>query len=567
MEADTAEPTGISPGAAGQAASAFKVSAASTGYQMFTRGGELIRSQSVILAALAVWAFAPLAAAVIHVEQHGGVLTGTNGADFFDQFQYLAWTRDAGSHFLASNMWVIGHTPHDYLQPMYLISGLLWRLGVSIQLAYLVWKPVAVLVLFLGAAAYVRRVLPRRGQQAAALVLALFYESPVLAVSAWTGHLSTPHMFQLILASGDANSALSLWGIEHAAIAVGLAPIFLIAAERVLSGPAESSSAWGWSSVAAIAGLLVSWLYPWQALTLLAIVAGMFALKPPRRRYRALAIPIVATLSPLIYSFVLTHSDASWHGFETQIGMVGTAPWWALLASFGPLVAVAALGMKRPREDGEWMLLLWPIACVVVYFLVPVFPPHALAGVALPLGVLAVRGWRRVWRGARMPRPFGALLGTAATCALVAPAAVYNAQGVHGSLANTLAGAVQTQWIRLTPNQAAALGYLARAPRAGGVLAPSLLSMSVPEFTGRHVYAGHENWEPGSNLVMANEFFDSGLKDPRGRLRRAILKQSKATFVIADCLAPTTLATDIAPIALQVKRFGCVTVYEKIPHR
>ena len=41
---------------------------------------------------------------------------------------------------------MIGHTPHDYLHPMYLISGLLWRLGVSVQVAYLIWKPVAIAI-------------------------------------------------------------------------------------------------------------------------------------------------------------------------------------------------------------------------------------------------------------------------------------------------------------------------------------------------------------------------------------------------------------------------------------
>ena len=139
---------------------------------------------------------------LVHVASHGGVLIGTNGRDFFDQFQYLAWIRDAGSHGLASNLWVIGHTPHDYLHPMYLISGLLWRLGVSVQVAYLIWKPVALLVLFLGCAWYVTRLEPdNRARQTAALVLALFYQSPAYALAVWTGHLTLVHRLALLLAS------------------------------------------------------------------------------------------------------------------------------------------------------------------------------------------------------------------------------------------------------------------------------------------------------------------------------------------------------------------------------
>ena len=127
--------------------------------RLLRSGAELIRSHAAIFAVLVIWALAPLAAAVIHVAAHGGVLTGTNGSDYFDQFQYLAWIRDSGDHLLASNLWVIGPTPHDYLHPMYVISGLLWRLGLSIQLAYLIWTPIALVVLFIGSAAYTRRLL------------------------------------------------------------------------------------------------------------------------------------------------------------------------------------------------------------------------------------------------------------------------------------------------------------------------------------------------------------------------------------------------------------------------
>ena len=336
------------------------------------------RWPAVIFGALALWAFAPLTVTLLFVAQHGGVFTGVNGGDLFDQFQYLAWTRDAGSHLLASNLWAIGHTPHDYLQPMYLISGLVWWLGASIQVAYLVWKPVAVLVLFLGAGAYVRDHLgARRGPVVAALALALFYESPVYALATWTGHLTSGHRLALILASDDADSALQLWGVEHTAIAIGLAPVFLIAAERVLAARAAEDwrSPRRWTAVAAISGLLVSWLYPWLGVTLLGIVGGLIVCRGPRRRYLSLAAPVVATALPLIYGVVLSRSDASWRAFQAHLIATGTAPWWALLASFCPLVALAVMGLRRPRSDRDWMLILWPIASAAIYFLVPQSPP------------------------------------------------------------------------------------------------------------------------------------------------------------------------------------------------
>src|SRR5437763_14719583 len=73
----------------------------------------LIGQQAWVLVALAAWTLGPLLAVAVHVLVNGGVMTGANGGDFIDQFQYLAWIRDAGSHGLASNLWVIGHTPHD----------------------------------------------------------------------------------------------------------------------------------------------------------------------------------------------------------------------------------------------------------------------------------------------------------------------------------------------------------------------------------------------------------------------------------------------------------------------
>jgi hypothetical protein len=526
--------------------------------QLLKRSGELIRSQAAIFCLLAIWGFGPLVAELVHVARNGGVLTGTNGLDSVDQFQYLAWIRDEGTHLLASNLWVIGHTPHDYVQPMYLISGLIWRLGVGIQVAYLIWKPVALLVLFLGFNAYVRHLLPGSArQQAAALAAALFYVAPVLALAHLTDSLSAAHRFQY-LGMEDAYSALQLWGMEHTAIAIGLMPVFLIAAERLLAtGAADGRIARGWSAVAAVAGLLVSWLHPWQGVTLLAIVALLVVLKPPRRRYRGLAVPAASALLPLIYGFVLARSDASWRAFDLGLTQGGVVPWWALLAGLGPLVALAALGAGRPRDDREWMLVLWPVACAGVYILLPENPSHALSGVTLPLAVLAVAGWVQ----ARVPQLVAGSVGILAILAFTLPGAVDHALSVRDDLSSRLTGAVAQQALRLTNHQAAALAYIDNAPRAGGVLAPWPLSLSVPEFTGRQTYAGHPMWEPRAHIALAGAFFDSKTRDPSGALHRALLRQSKATFVVAGCEAPAKLTSDIAPLADPVRRFGCVRVY------
>lgn len=545
------------------------------GKSMATAARQAIQDHPLILVLAAAWAFAPLLATAIHVARHGGMLLGPNGGDYFDQFQYLAWIRDEGSHGLASNLWVTGPTPHDYVHPIYLISGLLWRLGLSLQLAYLIWKPVAVLVLFLGCAAYARRFFPdRRGRRAAVLLLAIFYQSPVQAMAVWTGHLSALHRYQLLLATDDGYSALQLWGFEHTALAIGLMPVFLLALERLIAGEHLGGiGRRGLSAVAAVAGGLVAWLHPWQGAVLLGVAGGMFLLRPPRRRYLAPAVlvALLATLLPLVYGLALSHADASWHAFEAASRGTGTAPWWALLAAFGPLAALALAAARRPRDDGDWMLVLWLVACAGVYFLVPQFPPHALAGLVVPLSVLAVRGWGRLAvtprlarrGGGRGGRAAGVVLAIAALAAVTVPAAVYHAQGVHDDLAPTLQGEVALGQLRLTSDQARAVAYLDHARAPGAVLAPWFVSLAIPGFTGRRVFVGHLQWEPRANLSLDEAFFNHATGPAIARLRRAILRRSAARFVLADCDAPPTLAADLLPVARPVARFGCVTVYER----
>jgi hypothetical protein len=521
------------------------------------RGAELIRGQWALFALLAIWTFAPVVEAIVHVLRHGGVLTGAYGSDSFDQLAYVAWIRDSGSHLLASNLWQIGGTPHDYLQPMYIVSGLLWRLGASVQVAYLIWTPVALLVLFLGFAAYVRHLLPgRRAGQAAALGIGLFYLTPVLAIAVWTGRLSGGHRLDLILTTDDADSALNLWGFAHTAIAIGLMPVFLIACERLLAiSHRERRAARGWATVAALAGALVSWLHPWQGLALLGVLGGLVVLKAPRRRYRVLIVPALITLLPLIYGTVLARADPSWREFQAKTMGTGTAPWWALLASLGPLAAVSLLGLRRPREDREWMLVLWVGACAAVYFVIPEFPPHALSGVTLPLAVLAVRGWERLRLPARVAIP----AALAAILVFTVPAAVYHVQTSLETFTDPRQGNAR-ELLALGPDQAAALSYLSHAP-AGGVLAPGALSMSVPGLTGHPAYAGHFMWQPPANGSIASVFFDPALNDPSGKLRLSILRRTRVTYLIADCGSPATLGAAIAPLARALKRFGCVTVY------
>src|SRR3712207_1902793 len=117
------------------------------------------RWEWLLLAALALWSLVPLA--VVAIPELGGPsgaargrFNGTDGLQVGDHLQYLAWVRDAGEHLLFSNRFDTVSDPHLFLHPMFAPSGLLWQLGVPLQLAMLAWKPVGVFVLFAGYAAF-----------------------------------------------------------------------------------------------------------------------------------------------------------------------------------------------------------------------------------------------------------------------------------------------------------------------------------------------------------------------------------------------------------------------------
>lgn len=528
---------------------------------VLSSGAELARAQAPVLALMVGWAAFPVVALVVWVTSHGGVLTGANGYDTFDQLQYLAWIRDAGSHVLASNLWRIAPTPHDYLQPMYLVSAGIWRLGVPLPVAYMIWKPVAVAVLFLGCGWYARHLLPgSRWMQAAALLIAVFYLSPVLQLAVWTGHLSVVHRFELVLATDDADPSLGLWGLEHVALTVGLIPVYLVCAESVLER--GLAAARGRTVAAALAGAGVSWLHPWQGAMLLIVTAAAFVLAPPRRRYLNLSGPVIATMLPLAYGLALSRYDPNWHYFQQQTTGVGTAPWWALLASFGLPAAFAAAGVRRTRELRWLLLYLWIAACALVYFVVPEYPPHALTGITVPLGILAVCGWDRVVHALRIPAPAAAVAAAAALALAVVPGAIYQIDGTMEYTHDSLIGAAQRQLVVLTDDQHDAMRFLARDRRPGGVLAPYFVSMTVPGQTGRSVFAGHEQWTLPRDVNATEAFYSPALHDPTGAFRRGILRESRATFVIEPCGAPPALRHALAPVTTVAGRFGCLTLVQ-----
>jgi len=524
-------------------------------------GPRASRAELVLLLAFAAYGLFPLVLLIAHASQTHTIFTGADGligADGVlgaDQLQYLAWARDGGAHALASDLFSLAPSGHVYLEPVFTITGLLWHLGLSLQLAYLLWKPVALVALFLAAVAWARRTFADQpAAHAGVITLALFLSAPLTALFSWTGLGAGPFRFQLYLLGYELLAANKLWGYVPSALGLALVPVTLLALERALdpysgSGRAGRASMTGVQRgpllLAAAAALMASWLHPWQGVTLILIFVGL-AVWRRLRGGLALSVPVVGAALPLGYYFLLSHTDPAWQ-LAAHYEVIPRLPPLVLLAGLGPLGLIAAAGVRRPGQVVvEQELLLWIAACLVTYFVNDAFAPHALQGLSFPFAVLAVRGWRRL----RLP----AAIGAVAVALVTLPGLVYDAR----KFVNTANG--KTVQYYLPRSDASALAYLARGAPGGGVLAPTPFAVVIPSQTGRAVWVGHGYWS--RDYVARGKRAEALF---RGRMRpaaaRAFVRATGAVLLVADCRHPADLTRSLGAEVISVRRFGCARVY------
>ena len=495
-----------------------------------------------MLAALALWSLVPLV--VLLLDSGGRVFNGSDGLQVSDHLQYLSLIRDAGENILVSNRFDVVEDPHLFLHPMLALSGLAWKLGASIQLSYLLWKPVAVLVLWAGFAAYVRRLFGAdRAGGLAALGLALFFLTPATYAAEWLG--GSPELrFGTAVVGLETYAADYPWGGYTGTVSIALVPLFLLGIERVLDparrAPGRSVS---WYAICTgLAGMLASWLHPWQGIILLVIVAGLVVWERFDRRHLNLVGPAALTALPLAYLFVLSHTDSSWAFVSQTNDYPHFGNWLAL--GFAPAVLALPALFGGPLDVQERLLRLWPAAALVVYLaLQSSWFYHAFAGLSLPLAVLAVRTWSR----SGLPR----WAAIAAVTVLIAPGLVFSVLELRETRDDHF----------LAPDERRALGFLDESSREGPVLARLDLGQAVPAFTGRNTYVGHYTWTPDydARVGQAAELLAGRLPPPEAR---ALVRQSKAAFVLGDCDDRAPLQRTLGPLLVGVRRIGCATVYE-----
>ena len=514
-------------------------------------GPRVTRAEIVLLAALAAWGAFPVVLLLIHAARTHTQFTGADGligADGVlgaDQLQYLAWARDAAGHGLASDLFSLSPSGHVYVEPIFEIVGALSRVGVSLPVGYLLFKPVAILVMWLAAVAWARRMLgDQRGARAAVVALSLFLYTPLTALFSWTGLGSGSFRFSLYLLGDELLAAGKLWGYVPSALGLALVPAALLATERALDDRRGVRP--GLVAVAALCALLASWLHPWQGITLIIIFGGL-ALWRRLEDWAALAVAGAGAALPLAYYYALSHGDPAWR-LAAHYEVIARLPALVLLAGLGPLALIAALGVRRPGGVMiEQALLLWIGACLVTYFVNDAFATHALQGLSLPFAVLAVRGFQRL----RLP----AVVGVLSIGLLTIPGLAYNARKFVSTTQRSL-----VQYY-LPHADVLALRWLQRDAPAGGVLAPTPFAAVVPGQTGRPVWVGHGYWSRDypERARQVDRLF-------RGRIRpastaRAFVRATGARILIADCRQRADLTRDLGPLVGSVHRFGCARVY------
>ena len=528
------------------------------------RGPRVSLVETVLLVGLAAWALFPLVLLLIHAGQFHARFTGADGligADGVlgaDQLQYLAWARDASAHGgLASDLFSFSQGGHVYLQPMFAITGALYRLGLSLPLAYLLWKPVGIIALGLAAVAWARRFFgDELAARAAAVTISLFLVTPLAALFSWTQWGAGSFRFSLFLLGDEMLAVDKLWGYVPSALGLALVPVALLATERALDpdrAPAPPSRRGRRSAVAVrpllmatLAALLASWLHPWQGITLGLIYVGLAVLR--RLRSAALlALPAIGAGLPLLYYYLLSHHDSAWK-LASHYEVISRLPALVLLAGFGPLALIAAFGVRRP--DGvlaEQALLLWVAGSVVTYLVNDSFAPHALQGLSLPFAVLAVRGWRRL----RLP----AVLGVAAVALITIPGLAFNAR----KFVRTANSPKLVQYY-LPQSDAQALDWVAQHAPAGGVLAPTAFASVVPSQTGRPVWTGHGYWSQDYPVQarVVDRFFGGRLS---ATASRAFVATTNARILISDCRHHADLSHKLGSSVTAMHQFGCARVY------
>ena len=491
----------------------------------------------------------------------GHSITGGDGLFPPDQLQYLSWIRQAADHGLIGNRFDFASDTRVFLHPAFLISGLAVRwLGIPIEFSNaLLWKPVAVVVVFVGARQYSRRLLPDGWPVRTATVLAIFTLVPASSV---LGLFGAGHKlrYNLDFITSEMWPGQQLLGYEVAACAIFLVPLCLLLAERARL-ERRLPLVVGTAAVA----LLITWLQPWQGAELLLIIALVEGWRWWRLRERPwlpFLVVFVAGSAPALYYAVLERTDPFWKLYgemnKANADPIWDWSWWALAICLIPLALPAFVSLRGGIRDWQTSALrAWPIAVLIVYIQpTGTFPFHSIQGLSVPLAVMAVSAFtlnRPTW----MPSP-KAWWVLPAVVLLTVPGTWHRLALARENVAN------RTFPYYFVGGEKRALDWLAAAPQPGGVLADRYAGLLVPAYAGRESFVGPRVLTPGFKEKATNvDLLLLRFMKPAEAQR--FVASTGARFIFEACGAWQGGAPDLRPLLGKLvraeHRFGCARVY------
>jgi hypothetical protein len=511
------------------------------------------RPEALFFAAFVLIACLPLAVLIWRDVVNGWIWLGSDGgAAVQDQMQYVNWIRDASENLLVSNHYRAEPGEASYLHPGAVLSGALVKLGLSAKLGYLLWKPVAVVALFLAITAFVRRLVPRGRGLWVALALALFYLPPTVLLFGddvdWT------------VTSGELWPIDMLWGYFFSALGMAGLMAVLLLYERDRS--ARRVGVW-----TPLVGLFAAWFQPWAGALAIGIIAGSEAVIWLLRRRggtsvgapdpRVLLVALGAIAVPLAYYSVLGRVDPSWR-IDNAVDSFLDPPWWVIAVHIAPLALPALLAYRlRPESFADVAVRVWPAVALGLYWVLsgPAagrFAPHALRCLGVPLAVLAVVGLSRT---SFVRAPYAAAVTAVALVLLIVPGTLDRLDDFRSKASRN------EQPFFLKPGEREALDFLEASDVPGSVLAPVEMGQIIPSETGRRTNVGNIFWTP--DFLRRRLFTDIFFRGNLGaEASRGLVRNSGSRFLMSGCGGYADLSPLLRPLLVSVRRFGCATVYE-----
>jgi hypothetical protein len=331
-----------------------------------------------------------------------------------------------------------------------------------------------------------------------ALSIALFFAFPLDLVAPI---LSATQKLAIGIVFLETPTLASAWGYPFSALALALSCFVFVSYFSLR----EQGRSFSWALVSLV--LVVSWLQPWQGVTVVVAVSTcevILAARTARRKGESndrsgllLAAGVaVAGCLPLVYYALLGHFDPTWRASElnSRLGE-NLFSWWLFPLSQAPLLLAAAFGLIGTDFSAR-RLLPWTWAAAAIgqaIFLsstgIASAPSHAMRGVSIPLAVLAVNGILAV----RSRIVAGALVAVISISG-VAGAVSLHRIGIRSVLGHSVLSDGAGDFSDRGNEEG--LLWLNRSRIPGGVIANNELAPTVPWQTGRQVWFGHGTWSP-----------------------------------------------------------------------